>query len=226
MTACPEAKILRYDRDSASHKTSHEAFFAAFSKGAADVLIGTQMVAKGLDIAKVTLVGVISADTGLQFPDFRAAEHTFQVLTQVAGRAGRHNLQGKVIIQTYVPEHYAIQAAKEHDYDRFYRQEIQYRQELGYPPFSKLINISIAGTEENKALGVSNELAEQLRQRLGAAVLGPAPAVIAKIRGDWRYQIQLKGEDLTPMRKAVLETLGAVSIPSKVKVAVDVEPMF
>ncbi|KPJ69006.1 hypothetical protein AMJ44_04885 [candidate division WOR-1 bacterium DG_54_3] len=221
----PAARILRYDRDTVSKRGSHEVFFSAFAEGKANVLIGTQMVTKGLDVATVTLVGVVSADTALQLPDFRAAEHTFQLLTQVAGRAGRHHLPGKVIIQTHSPEHYAIQAASKHDYESFYQQEIEYRKELGYPPYSKLISLLITGPEAEKVLKVSEDLERFLRNRLFEGILGPAPALLPKLRGEWRYRIFLKGEDLNKMRRAVIGTLEKAVIPSEIKVAVDVEPM-
>ncbi len=221
----PAARILRYDRDTVSKRGSHEVFFSAFAEGKADVLIGTQMVTKGLDVANVTLVGVVSADTSLKLPDFRAAEHTFQLLTQVAGRAGRHHLPGKVIIQTYVPEHYAIQAAAKHDYESLYLQEIEHRGELGYPPFSRLISLLITGPDPKKTAKVSEDLEKFLRKRLRDGVLGPAPAAIPKLRGEWRYRILLKGEGLNKIRDAAAVTLEKVVVPSPIKVAVDVDPM-
>lgn len=221
----PAARILRYDRDTASKRGSHEVFFSAFAAGEADVLIGTQMVTKGLDVANVTLVGVVSADTNLSLPDFRAAEHTFQLLTQVAGRAGRHHLPGKVIIQTYNPEHYAIQAAARHDYEGFYRKEIEHRRELSYPPFSKLISVLIAGADQKKTAKTAEDIGAFLRKRLPQGVLGPATAAIKRLRGEWRYRILLKGKELRAMRDAIREVLEKVVVPSEVKVAVDVEPM-
>ncbi|HVN67675.1 MAG TPA: primosomal protein N', partial [Candidatus Sulfotelmatobacter sp.] len=216
----PAARILRYDRDSVG-ESSHEEFFATFADGKADVLIGTQMVAKGLDIANVTLVGVISADTALSLPDFRAGEHTFQLLTQVAGRAGRHNLPGRVVIQTYNPEHYAIKAAAKHDYEAFYRQEIEHRRELNYPPFSRLISLLIVGVEEKKVNKIADELAGVLRRRVTGGVLGPAPSPIARLRGEWRYRLLLKNVPAA----AVSETLKQAIIPDDIKVTVDIDPM-
>jgi primosomal protein N' (replication factor Y) len=221
----PSARILRYDRDTVSKRGSHEVFFSAFAEGKADVLIGTQMVTKGLDVAKVTLVGVVSADTALNLPDFRSAEHTFQLLTQVAGRAGRHHLPGKVIIQTYSPEHYAIQAAANHDYEAFYRQEIEHRQELGYPPFSKLISLLVTGPDAKKVLGVSRELDRSLKSKMSQQVLGPAPAAIPKLRNEWRYHLLLKGKTLKEMRAAAAAALEETAVPAEVKIMVDVEPM-
>ena len=219
------ARILRYDRDAVSKRGSHEVFFAAFAQGKADVLIGTQMVTKGLDVASVTLIGVVSADTSLHLPDFRAAEHTFQQLTQVAGRAGRHHLPGKVIIQTYTPAHYAIQSAAKHDYEGFYQQEIEDRKELGYPPFSRLISIVISGADRARVINLSDNLGELLQTRLGDKVLGPAPAQIPKLRGNWRYHILLKGQHFDNMRKAIAQIMERLVVPHGLRVSVDVDPM-
>ncbi|MFC1568477.1 primosomal protein N' [Candidatus Margulisiibacteriota bacterium] len=221
----PAARILRYDRDSVNKRGSHEAFFAAFAQGKADVLIGTQMVTKGLDVGKVTLVGVVSADTALHLPDFRSAEHTFQLLTQVAGRAGRHHLPGKVIIQTHQPDHYVIKAAVTHDYETFYRREIEHRRELNYPPFNQLISLMVSGPEIKSVIKISEDLEKFLKTRVGDGILGPAPAVIPRLRGEWRYHLLLKGDDLAKMRQAVSETMTKAVIPSEIKVMVDVEPM-
>jgi primosomal protein N' (replication factor Y) len=221
----PGVRIIRYDRDSVSKRGSHEVFFSAFAEKKADVLIGTQMVAKGLDIASVTLVGVVSADTALRLPDFRAAERTFQLLTQVAGRAGRHHLPGKVIIQTYDPENYAIQTATRHDYDDFYNEEIKHRRELNYPPYSKLISLLFSGKDVNKVKKIADDAKSFLSKRINSGILGPAPAVISKLRGDWRYQILLKGEDLDELRNAVCESLEKLVVPMEIKLVVDVEPM-
>jgi len=221
----PSARILRYDRDAVSKGGSHEAFFAAFAEGKADVLIGTQMVTKGLDVGKVTLVGVVSADTALHLPDFRSAEHTFQLLTQVAGRAGRHHLPGKVIIQTHQPDSYVIKTAVNHDYEAFYREEIKHRRELNYPPFNQLVSLTITGPEIQKVIKISEDLEKLIRKRLGDGVLGPAPAVIPRLRGEWRYRILLKGEDLDKMRGVVVMTLERAVVPSDIKVSVDVDPV-
>lgn len=220
----PEARILRWDRDNVSKRGSHDNFFALFSAGKADVLIGTQMVAKGMDVANVTLVGVVSADTGLHFPDFRSAEHTFQLLTQVAGRAGRHHLPGKVLIQTFLPDHYAIVAAQKHDYDSFYAQEIKFRQELLYPPFSELISVLVSGAEDAKTCKIAEDIGKLLRNRLDKQVLGPAIAAIPKLRGMWRYHMLLKGNNLDQMRAALKEVLQKAVVPKDIRVTVDVEP--
>ena len=201
------------------------AAFAApgFAGGKADVLIGTQMVAKGLDVARVTLVGVVSADTALNLPDFRSAEYTFQLLTQVAGRAGRHNLPGKVIVQSHLPDHYSIQAAARQDYELFFSQEIVHRQELGYPPFSRLISLLFSGVESSLVIKAAEEFGRRLMSVKREGVLGPAPAVIAKLHGEWRYRILLKGE-LDELRRLVR------SVPidfdqAKVRLTIDVDPL-
>jgi primosomal protein N' (replication factor Y) len=227
----PVARILRYDRDTirqarlpAGRQGSHDAFFATFATGQADILIGTQMVAKGLDIAKVTLIGVVSADTALHLPDFRASERTFQLLTQVAGRAGRHHLPGKVVIQSYNPDHFAIQAAAKHDYKKFYDQELANRRELDYPPFSKLVALIISAKEKEQAAATAEDLAKFLRRRLESGVLGPAAAPIERLRGEWRFRILLKGAEQAALRQAVRESLTKLVVPAEVRVTVDVDP--
>ncbi len=223
----PKAKITRVDRDTVKKRGAHEEIFAAFKEGKSNVLIGTQMVTKGLDLANVTLVGVVAADTAFNIPDFRSAEHTFQLLTQVAGRAGRHHLPGKVIIQTYNPDHYAIQYASKHDYEGFYKEEIRIRKELGYPPFQKLVNILVSGGEEKKSLKVAEDLTKFIEKRIDSSseVLGPVPPAFPKIRGNYRYQILIKAEDLDKARKAVAESVGKVVRLQGIRISVDIEPM-
>ncbi|MFA6541970.1 MAG: primosomal protein N', partial [Bacteroidota bacterium] len=189
----PDARILRMDLDTTTGKNAHEKILQQFGKGNADILLGTQMVAKGLDFPEVTLVGVISADTQMMLPDFRSAERTFQLLTQVAGRAGRSVLQGEVIIQTSQPEHYALAHVQDHDYTSFYREEIEYRKALGYPPFSRIILIEIKGQSENKVQTAAEQVGKSLQSKLrNATMLGPAPAALAKIKNDYRWQIIVK----------------------------------
>ncbi|MDI6731169.1 MAG: primosomal protein N' [Candidatus Margulisbacteria bacterium] len=221
----PQAKILRWDRDATAKRGSHDVFFAAFAEGKANVLIGTQMVTKGLDVANVTLIGVISADTALKIPDFRAAERTFQLLTQVAGRAGRHHLPGKVIIQTYDPANYAIKAAVTQNYEAFYEKEIQERRELGYPPFSKLINLILSGKDDSDTFKIASDLKGVLSRNVQGQILGPAPAAVAKVRGKWRYHILLKGQDIDEMRRKTLEAVEKVFSPREVKIVVDIDPI-
>jgi primosomal protein N' (replication factor Y) len=172
-----------------------------FSTHKADVLIGTQMLAKGLDLPLVTLVGVILAESGLHLPDYRAAERTFQILTQVAGRAGRSPLGGRVILQTFDPEHYIIQAASRHDYSTFYRQELEYRRELGYPPFLRLVRLEIRSRDPDAAESQAHTYAATLSawiKREGyraTRLVGPTPPYFSRIRGEYRWQILLKGPD-------------------------------
>ncbi|MFC1571945.1 primosomal protein N', partial [Candidatus Margulisiibacteriota bacterium] len=158
-------------------------------------------------------------------PDFRASERTFQLLTQVAGRAGRHHLPGKVIVQTFNPENYAIQAAVKHDYETFYKQEIEHRRELNYPPFTKLISLVISGKEHSKVVKISEDIGTFLKKRIKEGVLGPAPAVIARMRGEWRHRILVKSKQYAVGSKEIAEVLEKIVVPSDVKVIVDVEPV-
>jgi len=197
----PSARALRWDRDTAAKRGAHELILQRFSSGQADVLIGTQMIAKGLDLPLVTLVGVISADTALNLPDFRAAERTFQLLTQVAGRAGRGLLGGRVIVQTYHPEHYAIQAASRHDYAAFAKRELGFRRGQAYPPFRRLARLEYRHNKPERARLAAERLAETLRAALVARGLsaddlfGPAPAFFAKRRDLYRWHLILRAED-------------------------------
>jgi primosomal protein N' (replication factor Y) len=194
----PQARVLRWDRDSVRGKGAHSRMLDAFLGGKADVLVGTQMIAKGLDLPMVSLVGVVAADTGLHLPDFRSGERAFQLLTQVAGRAGRRSAGAKVIIQTYNPEHYALQAAQEHDFRAFFAQEIAYRRELGYPPFGRLVRFLYAsGTEatcqrEAEALAVRLHALIAARRLEGWGLVGPAPAFFQRARGRWRWHLILR----------------------------------
>ena len=199
----PEAKTLRMDADTTGGRGSHGELLEAFAGGSADILIGTQMVTKGLDIPQVTLVGVISADTSLNFPDFRSGERTFQLLIQAAGRAGRGDKKGKVIIQTYNPEHYSIQAAYLQNYEAFYRREIRNRERLNYPPFSQLINIVVSARDDKKAAAAALQLTKMVRSRLPSSyhLYGPGPAPLAKIRGWYRHQLVIKGTNLSRQAK-------------------------
>jgi primosomal protein N' (replication factor Y) len=198
----PDARLLRWDRDVTRTKGAHEEILSTFASRRADVLIGTQMIAKGLDLPLVTLVGVISADTGLHLPDYRASERTFQVLTQVAGRAGRGLLGGVVILQTYHPEHDAIRAASGHDYEAFYRDELTHRRELNYPPFTRLARLlyrhhsaSSAREETERMYGVLQNHITSVGARFNA--IGPVPCYFRKIRGRYRWQIVLRSPDPT-----------------------------
>ena len=201
----PGARMLRWDRDVTRYRGAHDAILEQFSRGEADVLIGTQMVAKGLDLPRVTLVGVISADTSLYLPDFRAGERTFQLLTQVAGRAGRSVLGGKVIVQTYTPQQACIQAARGHDYAEFYRQETAFRREHAYPPFSRMARLLYADTSLRRCREESARMREYLDdrvRRLGlpwVTITGPAPCFLPRLRGKFRWHILVRCDDLYPL---------------------------
>jgi primosomal protein N' (replication factor Y) len=202
----PEINIARVDRDTTRRRGSLEHLFMEFAAGTIDLLVGTQMLAKGHDFHNVTLVGVISVDAGLSLPDFRAAERTFQLLTQVAGRAGRGDRPGRVIIQTYHPEHYSILCARAQDYDEFYRREISFRRSMHYPPFSALINICVHDKEFDRAASAAADLARELREPArdqALRVLGPAPAPLARLKGEHRFQILIKARSRRRAREAL-----------------------
>ncbi|MGI8588542.1 MAG: replication restart helicase PriA [Chloroflexia bacterium] len=209
----PAARVLRWDRDTAARKGAHDDLLGAFMRHEADVLVGTQMIAKGLDVPLVTLVGVISADTSLHLPDFRSGERTFQLLTQVAGRAGRRTAGGQVIVQTYSPEHYAIQAASRHDYRAFYQQDLRFRLSHNYPPFSRLAKLVYSASSEAACRIEATRFAADLRTLADrrspddpVEILGPAPAFVHKLRRRYRWQLLLRAPDLSPI-------LAAISLP-------------
>jgi primosomal protein N' (replication factor Y) len=200
----PTARIARMDRDTVSGKRHFETILHGFREGDSDILVGTQMIAKGHDIPNVTLVGIVSADVGLGLPDFRAAERTFQLLTQAAGRAGRGDLPGIVLIQTINPEHYAIRYASEQNYDGFYEKEIQFRKLMRYPPFAALANVLVRSQKQEEALEMSTELGRMLDPAPeGLKILGPAEAPVPKLKSEFRYQLLIKAAD----RKRLNETL-------------------
>ncbi|TDX49193.1 primosomal protein N' [Orenia marismortui] len=230
----PEATIARMDVDTTRRKGAYQQILSSFKQGEIDILVGTQMIAKGHDFANVTLVGVITADTALNLPDFRAGERTFQLLTQVAGRTGRGDKEGKVIIQSYTPEHYSIQLAQEHDYKSFYQLEIGTREIALYPPFTHLINITMSNEDEDKVIKVSNQLGEILSAEMNKIdgedimLLGPVQAPLAKVRGQYRWQLLLKGKDLSQLRlltSQALTELKDLSTLKSVRVSVDVDPL-
>lgn len=199
-------RIARVDRDSISRKNELEDTLSAFSRGEIDMLVGTQMLAKGHDFPNVTLVGVISVDAGLALPDFRSAERTFQLLTQVAGRAGRGALPGRVLIQTFHPEHYALRHAQTQNYDAFYDEEIRFRQHLNYPPFVALASILIKHSNYDQAFNQSQILRGCLQKanvQKECIILGPAPAPLARIKGEHRLQILIKARNRTKLRETI-----------------------
>jgi primosomal protein N' (replication factor Y) len=195
----PEAVPVRWDRDTTGGKDTHEQLLEQFINRQANILIGTQMVAKGLDLPLVTLVGVVSADTALNLPDYRSGERTFQLLTQVGGRAGRGLLGGQVILQTYSPEHYAIQTAAEHDYYTFYKKERSYRASMGYPPFTRLIRLLVRhenlDTVKEHALKLHEQISRLIRDRnlKETSLIGPAPCFYPRLEGQYRWHVILRG---------------------------------
>lgn len=220
------AQLGRMDSDSTSKKDSHERILLAFKNREIDILIGTQMIAKGHDFPNVSLIGVISADTALHLPDFRAAERTFDLLTQVAGRAGRGNIPGKVIVQTYVPHHYSIQSAKDHDYNEFYQKEMVYREELQMPPFSHLVKSVLAGVNEKEVLRQILSFAKLIQSRVDPnqfKILGPAPCLISKERGYYKWNFYLKGPTVMAITSILKDALKETKF-QKAFLTIDVDP--
>jgi primosomal protein N' (replication factor Y) (superfamily II helicase) len=194
-----------------------------------EIVIGTQMVAKGHDFPGVQLVGVVAADLGLHLPDFRAAERTFQLLTQVAGRAGRSTRPGRVVVQTFVPDHYALIPVATHDFETFYRAELEHRQALGYPPFGELARIVVSAEEEREALEAAETLANAARDATPThtvEILGPAPAPLARLRGRFRFMLLLKTADAAALRPACEAVLEACrKLPRTVQAGLDARPV-
>lgn len=216
--AFPHARLLRWDRDVTRGKGAHDRILAAFLAHEADILIGTQMLAKGLDMPAVTLVGVVNADVGLHLPDFRSGERTFQLLTQVAGRAGRGERPGRVIIQTYTPDHYAIDAASRYDFEGFVAAELESRRTAGYPPYGRLVRLTLTHPNprfaREDALRLHRVLSHR-RAELGSdtGIIGPSPAYVPRVRGRWRWQLLLRGRDPSELvRDFVLPPNWAVDV--------------
>lgn len=237
--AFSHARTCRMDTDTTRRKGAHEEIVSKFKRGDYDILVGTQMVAKGLDFPNVTLVGVVSADTCLNLPDYKAGERTFQLLTQVAGRAGRSKKSGHVIVQTYSPEHYAIELGKTYDYRGFYDEEIACRSEGLYPPFSRLVLIVVSGkglsAVERYAISLVRALRAQIKsekQLKGIRILGPAPCALARVKGMHRWQIllkidpRIKPHDQDKLIKGILEACPSPSYDIMVQVDVDPESML
>jgi primosomal protein N' (replication factor Y) len=228
----PNARIARLDSDTAKRRGFTESVLRGLRDRSIDIVVGTQMLAKGHDFPGVRLVGVVVADVGLHLPDFRAAERTFQLLTQVAGRAGRDSAPGRVIVQTFDPGHYAIQPVLNHDYERFYAEELGHRKTLGYPPFGRLIRALITGPDEPETRSASLGLARLVEaiavdgSEQELEVLGPAPAPLARLRGRYRYQLLVKGP-AGPLLRGAAETLvkATAGLASPLQASVDVNPM-
>ncbi len=231
----PDARVARMDRDTMTRKGSIVSLLKDLKNRRIDILVGTQMVAKGHDFPGITLVGVVCADLTLNFPDFRAGERTFQLLAQVAGRAGRGDQPGRVILQTYNPQHFSILAAKDQDFKAFFNQEIGFRKTLGYPPFTRMIAVRISGKNPMKTADLARALGDRCREMLAAngpfhgqvQVMGPIEAPLTRIASQHRWQLLVKGQDTAKLHRFIHElTLGRRAVPGgrHVKVAVDVDP--
>lgn len=224
------ARVIRMDVDTTRAKDSHEKLYNLFKNGEADILIGTQMISKGLDFPNVTLVGVLAADMSINIPDYRSAERSFQLITQVGGRAGRGSKEGKVIIQTYTPEHYSLKYAVEYNYEGFYDKEFTIRGLMKYPPFGKILLIN--GTSKNEGLlkdymsNTANRLGEIVKEEYEVDLLGPIPCIISKIRENYRWQIIIKGEFTLGFAKRIKDLLyeGNKNVYNDIRVSIDINP--
>ncbi|MDM5305540.1 primosomal protein N' [Peribacillus frigoritolerans] len=227
----PEARVIRMDVDTTSKKGSHERLLNAFGEGKADILLGTQMIAKGLDFPNITLVGVLSADTMLHLPDFRSSEKTFQLLTQVSGRAGRHQLPGEVVIQTYTPEHYSIELSALQDYDAFYEREMYLRRQSHYPPYYYVVLITVSHEDLMKTVSITEKITNYLGSRLNrdSVVLGPVASPISRINNRYRYQCLIKYKrepDLNQHLRTLLEHYQKETAQNHLQISIDLNPQI
>jgi len=231
----PEARIARMDVDTTSGKWAHQRILDRVERGEVDILLGTQMIAKGLDFPRVTLVGVVNADVGIHLPDFRASERTFQLLSQVAGRAGRGKLGGEVVIQTSLPEHYAVRAAVEHDYEGFASRELREREGPRYPPWVRLVNVVVSSPDQRLAAAAAEAGADWLRRWLarrprrggeGTELVGPAPSPIERLHGRWRWHLLIRGGSPRALGDAARALAEGFRLPSgDVRLALDRDPV-
>jgi primosomal protein N' (replication factor Y) len=227
----PAARIERMDSDTSGRRGARGAIVEALRRGEIDIVVGTQMITKGFDFPGVTLVGVVLADLTLNMPDFRSAERTFQLLTQVAGRAGRGDKPGRVVIQTYAPHHYSVRAARDQDYARFMRRELDLRRELGYPPFGRMALVRVEGPLVARVNAVASRVATLLGRAASPdtlRILGPAPAPIERIKNRFRWQVVVKSRRLDQMRRALATMRTEVAAEADragVRVAIDLDPV-
>lgn len=223
----PEARVLRMDMDTTKRKHSHEKILKSFSDGEADILVGTQMIVKGHDFADVTLVGILAADLSLHANDFRAAERTFQLLTQAAGRAGRGEKAGEVVIQTYSPEHYCIVTAAGQDYEEFYQQEIAYRTMLCYPPVWQMLTVLLAGPDEEVCRQTAQRLGRVIKNS-GIRVIGPGEASLSKVNDIYRQVLYVKEKDyqqLVRVKERLELWIDRQELPKDLHITFDFNPM-
>jgi primosomal protein N' (replication factor Y) len=225
--AFPNVVVRRMDSDTMRSPGSHEEILDAFKAGDVQILLGTQMIAKGLDFPNVTLVGVVNADTALHLPDFRAAERTFQLVAQVAGRTGRGDRPGRVVVQTYAPDHPAIRAAVKHDFQEFARNELPEREKYGVPPYGRLVRLIARGPDERGTFDYIKDLAAAIRLAADSSVrvLGPAPAPIVKIRNLFRFHLQLRCPNSRPLQNLVNTVPRHLTVPHGIELAIDVDPI-
>ena len=225
-----DARVLRMDMDTTRNKNSHETIYNSFKNGEGDILIGTQMISKGLDFENVTLVGILAADMSLNVPDYRAAEKTFQIITQVSGRAGRGEKEGKVILQTYNPSHYSLNYAKNYDYEGFYNEEFTARGLMYYPPFGRILLLNASSKNENSLKNFMNLLKDELssisNQEENIDMLGPVPCIISKIKDNFRWQIIFKGDLSLDFCKKIKDKLYQLNknVYNEIKVTIDINP--
>ena len=222
----PGIRLTRMDQDTTGGKMGHDHLLDTFRAGKSDILLGTQMVAKGHDIENVTAVGILAADASLNLPDFRSAERSFALVMQAAGRAGRGAKSGRVVVQTYHPDHYALQAGAAQDYAEFYRQEIDFRRQLRYPPFARFIKLTTTGKDESRTMKNAEEMVSKLKDQFislspEVEILGPFVAPVSKIGDVFRVHTLLRGEELSEEKKILVET----GIAGARDVIVDVEPL-
>jgi primosomal protein N' (replication factor Y) len=225
----PEARIKRMDSDALKRKDDYRRILGDFRTGKTDILVGTQMIAKGLHFPNVTLVGIICADLALHLPDFRAGERTFQLLTQVSGRAGRGDIEGEVVVQSFTPFHPAIQFARRHDFNGFYEQEIQFREQLKYPPVSRVALLTLKGRNEDKvklsAEHLRREVEKSLAEVKDLVIAGPAPAPLARAESNYRYQLMLRARQMTAVSRRLAVLTESLALPEGVTLAVDIDPV-
>ena len=223
----PKARVARMDADAMTRKDSYRLTLGAFKEGSIDILVGTQMIAKGLHFPNVTLVGIINADLGLHVPDFRAGERTFQLLTQVAGRAGRGEMEGEVLVQTFTPFSPSIQFARHHDFEGFVEQELEFRERFGFPPFARMVLITVRSQMRERAEFTTQTLVRRLKENVpeGSVVGEATPAPLERARGYHRFQTALRGPAVRPLAHAIQTALSGLTLPEDVFVAVDVDPV-
>jgi primosomal protein N' (replication factor Y) len=225
----PQARLKRMDSDVLKRKEDYRRILTDFRIGKIDILVGTQMIAKGLHFPNVTLVGIIHADLSLHLPDFRAGERTFQLLTQVAGRAGRGDVEGEVFVQSFTPFHPAIQFARRHDFVGFYEQEIDFRAQLKYPPLSRIALLILKGRNEDKVSFSADHLRRELERELAAikdlVLAGPAPAPLARAESLYRYQIMVRTRQMSHLSTRLAALTQTLQLPEEVSLTIDIDPV-